>query len=277
MKTNDVPQIVSAEWLSEQHPSVRIVDARWYLQHKSGREEYAKGHIPGAVFVALEDISGHGGPGRHPIPTAEKFMEAMRAAGISRTTHVVAYDDAGGSIAARLVWLLHRFGHRQASVLDGGLQAWRGQLETAVPSYPRGDFEAHLDASVVAVDKVHVNEVRGRDGVLVLDARAGERYRGESEPVDARPGHVPGAKSAPWSENLEGGRFKSPEALRAHYEGLGARQKSEIIVYCGSGVTACHDWLALQRAGFSGVKLYEGSWSDWAADASLPAAKGAEP
>ena len=145
--------------------SVRIIDVRWYLQGKDGREEYARGHIPGAVFVALEDITADQGPGRHPIPSAEKFQEAMRAAGVSRGTHVVAYDDAGGSIAARLLWLLRRFGHTTASVLDGGLAAWTAAgraLTTEVPRPARGDFEAKPDPSIVSVNKAHVDAARAR-------------------------------------------------------------------------------------------------------------------
>lgn len=272
--------IVDERWLREHartDSSVRIVDLRWYLQGKQGRDEYAKGHIPGAVFIDLADITADEGPGRHPIPGADKLTRALRAAGISRGTHVVAYDDAGGSIAARLVWLLHRYGHKHASVLDGGLAAWTaggGELSTAVPQVPWGDFVAELDGGISAVDKGHVDGVRQKADVLILDARAGERYRGEVEPIDARPGHIPGARSAPWADNLRDGRFKSPAELKEHYAALGANEANEIIVYCGSGVTACHDWLALERAGFRNVHLYEGSWSDWARDPSLPAATG---
>ncbi|WP_394826153.1 sulfurtransferase [Pendulispora albinea] len=282
---NDVraAHLVSERWLADvgsKDPSVRIIDVRWYLLGKSGREEYARGHIPGSVFVALEDISADQGPGRHPIPSAEKFTAAMRAAGVSATTHVIAYDDAGGSIAARLLWLLHRYGHARASVLDGGLPAWTAAglpLSTEAATPPAGDFVAKLDPSISALDKVHVNAARERTrsgDALILDARAVERYRGDSEPVDARPGHIPGAKSAPWSSNLREGRFKSSEELKEQYRALGAERAREVIVYCGSGVTACHDWLALKLAGVGGVHLYEGSWSDWARDPALPAATG---
>jgi len=284
---NDVrsAHLVSERWLADvgtKDPAVRIVDVRWYLLGKSGRDEYARGHIPGAVFVALEDISAHEGPGRHPIPSAEKFTEAMRAAGIGPETHVIAYDDAGGSIAARLLWLLHRYGHTRVSVLDGGLPAWTAAglaLETEVPPPVRGDFVAKLDPSISAIDKIRVDAARARTSsgdVLILDARAADRYRGDLEPVDARPGHIPGAKSAPWPSNTRDGRFKSSAELSEQYRNLGAERASDIIVYCGSGVTACHDWLALKLAGFDGVHLYEGSWSDWAADPTLPAARGDE-
>ncbi|WP_394843452.1 sulfurtransferase [Pendulispora brunnea] len=280
MKDVRAANLTDVRWLSDEgakDSSVRIIDVRWYLQGKDGREEYGRGHIPGAVFVALEDITADEGPGRHPIPSAEKFAEAMRAAGVSNGTHVVAYDDAGGSIAARLLWLLRRFGHTKASVLDGGLAAWTAaghSLTTEVPSIARGDFEAKPDPRIVSVNKSHVDAARERGDSLILDARAAERYRGDLEPIDARPGHIPGAKSAPWSLNVRDGRFRSNAELRSHYEALGADRAKEIIVYCGSGVTACHDWLALELAGFDRVKLYEGSWSDWARDPSLPAQKG---
>ncbi|WP_394832906.1 sulfurtransferase [Pendulispora rubella] len=284
MKMKDVraEYLTDVRWLSNEgakDSSVRIIDARWYLQGKDGREEYARGHIPGAVFVALEDITADEGPGRHPIPSAEKFAEAMRAAGVSKETQVIAYDDAGGSIAARLLWLLRRFGHAKAAVLDGGLAAWTAAghpLTTEVPAIARGTFEPNADPRIVSVDKAHVDAARARGDSLVLDARAAERYRGDLEPIDARPGHIPGAKSAPWSLNMREGRFRSNADLRSHYEALGAGRAKEIIVYCGSGVTACHDWLALELAGFDRVKLYEGSWSDWARDPSLPAQKGDE-
>ncbi|HWL85791.1 MAG TPA: rhodanese-like domain-containing protein, partial [Polyangiaceae bacterium] len=173
--SQDVPRVVGARWLSEHAEqtdragALRIVDTRWYLQHKSGREEYARGHIPGAVFLPLEDITAEQGPGRHPIPSAEKFAEAMRAAGISQETHVVAYDDAGGSIAARLAWLLRRYGHRRVSVLDGGLQAWTAEglalstLSThSKDAQAHGDFVAAPDPGVSVVDKAYVNAARAR-------------------------------------------------------------------------------------------------------------------
>jgi thiosulfate/3-mercaptopyruvate sulfurtransferase len=271
--------LVDAAWLASalvNEPTLRVIDIRWYLQGKNGKDEYAAGHIAGAVFVDLADITADEGPGRHPIPGPEKFSLAMRRAGVSATTHVVAYDDAGGSIAARLWWLLRRYGHQRVSVLDGGLAAWTqagNAVTTDVVSVPEGDFQAHLDASVSAVDKRYVDEARSKSHVLILDARAAERYRGDVEPIDRRPGHIPGAKSAPWNANLRDGRFASESELRAHYQALGADAAEEIIVYCGSGVTACHDLMALERAGRTGT-LYEGSWSDWAADESLPAEKG---
>jgi thiosulfate/3-mercaptopyruvate sulfurtransferase len=274
--------LVDAAWLKAhlRDPDVRVVDLRWYLAGKKGAEEYARGHIPGAVFVDLEhEITAPQGPGRHPIPDGAQFERAMRKAGVSPDTHVVAYDDAGGSIAARLWWLLRYYGHARVSVLDGGLAAWTGAgqpLDATPSAYPEGAFRAQAPARERVVDRAYVDRARSDPRVLVLDARASERYRGDSEPVDARPGHVPGAKSAPWAGNLRDGRYLGAEDLRARYEALGAGRAKEVVVYCGSGVTACHDLIALELAGLPGAKLYEGSWSDWARDPSLPAAKGEE-
>lgn len=281
-------ELVSVAWLAQTglfDPALRVIDFRWYLRGKdpavarTGKDEYARGHIPGAVFVDLDEVTAAEGPGRHPIPDADTMTRAMRRAGVSSGSHVVVYDDAGGSIAARLWWLLRRYGHPRVSVLDGGLPAWTDAghpLATEVPSVPEGDFQARVDPAVVAVDKAYVAEARRRDGVVLLDARAADRFRGDAEPIDARPGHVPGAKSAPWAGNLEGGRFKDAGALAARFEALGVDRAREVVVYCGSGVTACHDLLALRRAGVGDerLRLYEGSWSDWAGDPSLPAARG---
>ncbi len=274
------PLLVDAGWLLAHagDPDVRVVDFRWYMQGNQGAAAYAEGHVPGSVFVDLEDVSAPEGPGRHPLPDPARLAAAMRAAGVSRGTHVVALDDTGGAIASRLWWLLRAHGHPRASVLDGGLQAWTaagGALVRDVPAVAPGDFEATPRAPWV-VDKRAVATALSA-GALLLDARARERYRGEREPIDARPGHIPGAKSAPWAENLQDGRFKSAAALRERYRALGATGDVPVIVYCGSGVTACHDILALERAGMGGAMLYEGSWSDWARDASLAAALGDDP
>jgi thiosulfate/3-mercaptopyruvate sulfurtransferase len=281
--TGDSRALVTADWLAErlQRPDIRVADVRWYLPHlgKSGRAEYMAEHIPGAVFVDLDtELAGPpgSGPGRHPLPGPEPFATAMSRAGVGPTTHVVAYDDSGGAIASRLWWLLHYYGHSRASVLDGGIAAWRAvghPLTTEVPSYARGDFKAIVVRDRV-VDKQRVDALRLDPSAIVLDARATERYEGRVEPVDARPGHIPGAKSAPFAENLAAPEptFLNSGKLRDRYARLGVTPEKTVVAYCGSGVTACHTLLALHLAGFPHGLLYEGSWSDWSADPSLPAA-----
>ena len=266
--------LVEAAWLYKHlaDPDVRVIDFRWYLQRRVGREEYFRGHIPGAVFVALEDVTGEEGAGRHPLPTAEQFEREMRKAGVDPDTMVVAYDDAGGSVAARLWFLLGYFGHGAQAVLDGGLQAWGGPLETDAPAVEAGNFRARAaDASLV----LDFDEVRSLRGVPLIDARAGERYRGETEPVDPKAGHVPGALSAPFADNLgPDGRFKSAAELRRRYEALGAQNGA--VFYCGSGVNATHHLLAMEIAGLPNARLYAGAWSDWSRR-DAPVATGPEP
>lgn len=277
--------LVDVAWLAAHRddPALRVIDLRWYLAGKTGAAEYARGHLPKAVFLDLEaELTGPVGPGRHPIPSAEQFERAMRRAGVSADTRVVVYDDAGGSVAARLWWLLLGFGHPRVHVLDGGLPAWVAaghELSAAPSSVPPGDFTAQRDVPLAVVDRHQVDAARERASWLLLDARVPERYRGEVEPIDARPGHIPGARNAPWTANLADGRFAAPAALRARYAALGVAPNKTVVCYCGSGVTACHDLLALALARIPGVraKLYEGSWSDWARDPHRPAALGDEP
>jgi thiosulfate/3-mercaptopyruvate sulfurtransferase len=267
--------VVSTGWLAEhlEDDGVRVADVRWYLDPaRVGRDAYAAGHLPGAVYFDVDrDLSSpggrRGGPlGRHPWPAPERVQEVMRAAGIGPDTFVVAYDDQSGATAARLWFVLRAHGHDRAAVLDGGLTKWLAEgrpLATGVPAYAPGTFEARLRRELLASKE----EVRA--GVpLLLDARAPERYRGETEPVDPRAGHVPGAQSAFFAENLRDGVFRPREELRARYAALGAETATP-VVYCGSGVTACHDLLALHRAGLPG-RLYPGSWSEWSSNPELP-------
>ncbi len=262
---------------------MRVVDVRWYLDSaRHGRAAYLSGHIPGAAFLDVDaDLSApggrRGGPlGRHPWPSEAQVSRVMGAAGIGTGVRVVAYDDQAGAVAARLWYLLRAHGHDMAAVLDGGIVKWIGEgrpVETNVTAPAARDFEARLRPGFVLTrdDMVH----RDRAG-LVLDARVPERYRGELEPIDPRAGHIPGARNAPYTDNLTAAGapvFLPPAALRERYEALGAGQ-SEPIVYCGSGVTACHDLLALEAAGLRG-RLYAGSWSEWCADPALPAETGA--
>ena len=269
--------LVDAAWLKEHaaDPELRIIDFRWYLDGRSGRAAYDAGHIPGAVFVDLEAVTARSGPGRHPLPSAAQFEGEMRLAGVSAGTRVVVYDDAGGSIAARLWWLLRHFGHSQVAVLDGGLQAWTGPVSAVEVQPPSGDCSAQERAGEV-VDR---EAVRARSAqTVLLDARAGERYRGETEPIDPRAGHIPGALSAFWKENLGAdGRLLPAAELRDRYRGLGVAGERTVIVHCGSGVNACHHALAMTVAGLGPPLLYEGSWSDWSRHPDLPAATGPEP
>jgi thiosulfate/3-mercaptopyruvate sulfurtransferase len=284
--------LVSAAWLREHlhDADLRVVDVRWYLSPSSsgkrGADEYARGHVPGAVFADLDRdlagppaVSAETGPGRHPLPSPEAFARVLARLGVTQDTVVVAYDDAGGSVAARLWWMLRWCGQGKGHVLDGGLAAWiaaGGELTTEVPVIPPTP-PAHFEPNrAMVVDKRAVDRLRSAEGALVLDARATERFEGRVEPVDARPGHIPGARSAPFVESLAapGGVFRSREELARRFASLGADRAKTVVCYCGSGVTACHDLLALALTGREDALLYEGSWSDWARDPSLPAATG---
>jgi thiosulfate/3-mercaptopyruvate sulfurtransferase len=278
--------LVSTDWLDRHlgSPDLRVVDVRWYLDPtRRGREAYAAGHIPGAVFLDVDaDLSAPGGArggpsGRHPWPGVEQVTRVLGGAGIGTGTRVVAYDDQAGAVAARLWFILVAHGHDEAAVLDGGLARWESEgrrLDTRVPEAAPRAFVPRFRSRLV----LSKAEMAARDqGLLVLDARAPERYRGEVEPIDPRPGHIPGARSMPFGENLTAGAspvFLPAEVLRARYAAVGADRR-EPVVYCGSGVTACHDLLALHRAGLCG-RLYAGSWSEWSADPSLPVATGEE-
>ena len=259
-----------------------MVDVRWYLDPaRRGRDAYLAGHIPLAVFLDVDaDLSApggrRGGPvGRHPWPPPEQVARVMGAAGIGTGVRVVAYDDQAGGVAARLWYLLRAHGHDEVAVLDGGITKWLAEglpSESVARTAEPKAFVPHLRQGFV-LSKTEV--VARPDGALLLDARAPERYRGDVEPVDPRAGHIPGAKNAPFAANLTGGPlpvFLSPAALLERYAALGA-SGSEPIVYCGSGVTACHDLLALELAGLRG-RLYGGSWSEWSSDPGLPVETG---
>ena len=258
--------IVSGSWLQAHLADVRVVDVRWYLDGRSGRAAYESGHVPGAVYLDVDtDLSEPATEhdGRHPLATPERFAAALARVGIAAGTPVVASDDAGGSIAARLWWMLHVL-DEPVAVLDGGLAAWPGELSTDVPVYAPVD---RAPQPWPAARFVSADEVAGFGGVLV-DARTEARFQSGDPAVDPRPGHIPGAVSRWWGGNLDdSGRFLAADALRARY----AVDGRPVVAYCGSGVTGCHDLLALEIAGVTDTALYAGSWSQWAADPSRPA------
>lgn len=257
-----------------------LLDVRWGLGDPEGRGHYLREHIPGAVYVDLPtELAEPAEParGRHPLPPAAKLQEAARRWGVCEGDTVVAYDDAGNTSAARLWWMLRNAGFTAVYLLDGGLPAWRRAglpLEDGLEPAAPGDVTL-ADARMPVIDAGKAAEWAAH-GVL-LDARAGERYRGEIEPVDPRAGHIPGAVSAPTTGNLDdGGRFLPAEELRLRFAGLGVDATTPTAVYCGSGVTAAHEIAALEIAGISAA-LFPGSFSEWSNDASRPVATGEQP
>lgn len=256
-----------------------IVDCRFSLADPSaGRRAYDAGHLPRSVFADLErDLSGpvvRGRTGRHPLPDPATFAARANAWGIDEHTPVVAYDDAGGAMAARLWWLLRWLGHERVAVLDGGVGAWeRGrELTREVPAPVPRQFRWTLHPELVALAD-EVERARQAPDQRVLDARAADRFRGENETIDPVAGHIPGARSLPFAGNLENGRMLPPDRLRARIEAaLDGVPADRAIAYCGSGVTAAHDVLAAEIAGLPGMRLYAGSWSEWITDPSRPVA-----
>jgi thiosulfate/3-mercaptopyruvate sulfurtransferase len=258
------------------------VDCRFDLADVArGERAYADAHLPGAVYAHLErDLSGPVTPltGRHPLPDATVLAAKCGALGIDGDVQVVAYDDAGGAFAARLWWLLRWLGHEAVAVLDGGLRAWReagGPLSREVPRPTPRQFVARRDDSR-SVDAARLALALDAGRCVLIDARAAERFAGEVEPIDPIAGHVPGARCAPFAANLgPDGLFLPAADLRARYGALlGARAPGELVAMCGSGVTACHDLLALEIAGLPGARLYAGSWSEWIRDPARPVARG---
>ena len=271
--------LVTAEWLQNHLDDrlVRVVDCRWVLgKPGEGRRQYEQGHIPGAVHLDVEGhLSGKEGPGRHPLPAKRDFQKTVSEIGVGRETHVVAYDDGSGAPAARLWWLLRYFGHEQVSILDGGSEIWvkeQRPVDQTIPRYSAAEFVVRPKKKWV-VDKSAVDSLRDQTEVLLIDARAPERYRGEVEPMDARPGHIPGAQNFPFVNVIDPqtGQFFPKEKLKAEFERLGTKEAKTVICYCGSGVTACTDILALKLTGYEAV-LYEGSWSDWSKDLNMAVA-----
>jgi thiosulfate/3-mercaptopyruvate sulfurtransferase len=261
-----------------------VVDCRHELSNvDAGRQQYKGGHIPGAVFADTEhDLSGRktGSNGRHPLPERAALEALFSSWGVGSQSQIVAYDASGGPFAARLWWLARWLGHARVAVLDGGWQAWMAATDwssTEAPEREPGRFVARASLAP-ALDAAQVLALLGRSDQPLVDARAAERYEGRVEPLDPVAGHIPGALNRPWQDNLEQGRFKSPDVLRRDFEQLlGGKPITQVTVLCGSGVTACHHLLAMEHAGLAGARLYPGSWSEWVADPSRPVATGAAP
>ncbi len=268
--------------LAEDPERLRIVDCRWYLGRPGdGRAAWAAGHVPGAIHLDLDDdladLDGFGAPGRHPLPSPAAFAESLGAAGIGDEHLVVAYDDVGGWVAARLWWMLDVLGHREVAVLDGGIEAWTaggGALSTEAPAWPPASL--HLAETWTGV--ISREALKARLGsVVLLDARASARYRGEVEPVDPVAGHIPTARNAPVDGNLVDGRFRPPAELAERFRALGADGSAgPVVTSCGSGTSALHHAIAMRLAGLPDPILYVGSYSDWSRSGE-PIATGDDP
>ena len=270
--------------------AAHLADPQWVLcdcRHdlvdtSAGRRAYGEAHIPGARFVHLDDdLSGAktGHNGRHPLPDPDVLARRLGALGIDRTKQVVAYDASGGCYAARLWWMLRWLGHDTVAVLDGGWSAWIGGGHPTTPEAPRvrpAEFACRVH-SVMAVDAQFVAAHLEQTSVCVVDARSPDRFRGENETLDPVGGHIPGSINRCFKDNLDAtGRFKPADVLKQEFQDmLGARAPAQIIHSCGSGVTACHNLLAMEHAGLAGSRLYPGSWSEWSSDPRRPVARGA--
>ena len=277
--------LISTDELAERlsDPSLALFDVRHDLMHPErwGEDEYAKAHMPGAVFVHVdEDLSGpkNGVNGRHPLPTPEMAAQLFGRVGIDGTKQVVAYDQNNGVFASRLWWMLRWLGHEAVAVLDGGFAKWtrEGRAVTREKSEPKpATFVVRNVAPTV--NSTGVEASLSRHTLLLIDARAPERFRGEVEPMDPVAGHIPGAVNRPASLNVtSSGVFKPANALRAEYQALlGGRPHSDVVHYCGSGVTSCHNVLAMQIAGMPATRIYPGSWSEWISNPARPIAKAA--
>ena len=279
--------LVTVEQLRDhlEDPGWCVIDVRHDLMNvTAGRRAYEAGHIPGASFAHIDDdLSGAktSRNGRHPLPRREDLVQAFRRWGVDDDTQVVAYDAQGGNFAVRLWWLARWLGHARVAVLDGGWPVWlarTGLSSTEQSVRAAGKFSDRPSLMpLVEVDEVVRN--LGKRQRLVLDARTPERYRGEQEPIDPVAGHIPGARNRPWQRNLNPDQtFKSAAALRQEFEAtLGSTAPRQVAHQCGSGVTACHNLLAMEIAGLTGSALYPGSWSEWIADPARPVVVGDEP
>lgn len=270
-----IAPVVDLAWFQENRGKVTLVDVRWYLDGRSGHVAYEQGHIPSAIFIDLETwLSGQGGAdvGRHPLPQPSLFARGMSESGIGDGATVVAYDDAGGVIAARLVWMLRALGEN-AALLDGGLQSYKGPLAigSEMPSQAKFSPRPWPHDRLATIDEA--SDVRN----IVLDARSRDRYQGENEVVDPRAGHIPGAINIPCRENLNAdGTFLPTSILRQRFEEAGVNEGEDVISYCGSGVTACHNLLAMELAGLGTGRLFPGSWSQYSQAVDRPVSTGRE-
>jgi thiosulfate/3-mercaptopyruvate sulfurtransferase len=260
------------------HPEAVLADVRWYLDGRDGRVAFEDGHIPGALWVDLDNqLARHDQPateGRHPFPTPASFAAAMGSLGIANNTLVVAYDDTGGLTAGRLAVMLRMIGC-DAAVLAGGLTAWTGALETGPARTPTPvEFTATEWPNDRLASAEEVERIIAAGGIAI-DARSHARFLGEANKIDKRSGHIPGSRSAPWSEVLNSrGTPRSAAEIREHYKDLGIDDQHEVLAYCGSGVSACMNILAMEEVGLAAPKLYVASWSGWSADPSREAATG---
>ena len=281
--------LVQAETLAMalNRSDIAIVDCRFsLLDPNAGEQAYQTSHLPGASYAHLErDLSDMtpSGDGRHPWPSVAQLTNRLSRWGIGPTSQVIAYDDGDGALAARLWFLLRMIGHEKVALLDGGWAQWTslGLPLSSSPPTTAAQFRAQYDAAQVAFDRVRLFdgddvEAHLHTGGILIDARAAARFRGEVEPMDRVAGHVPGALNRPYSENMVAGRFKSPMQLAEEFRALlGENSPTDVVAMCGSGVTACHNLLAMERAGLKGAGLYTGSWSGWISDVSRPIATGA--
>jgi thiosulfate/3-mercaptopyruvate sulfurtransferase len=274
-----IDPFVDSDFLEQHLGEVVVADVRYYLDGRSGKKAYKAGHIPGATFIDLDwRLTDHDieGGGRHPLPAPAFFQEMLAELGIDDGDTVIAYDDAGGVMAARFVWMLRATG-REAALLDGGIEAWPHPLSTeavdssdAVPAFPEerpwpADRLASIDDAAHAAER----------GIPLIDARPRDRFDGALDNLDPRAGHIPGARNVPCRENLRpDGRLKPVAALRETFAAAGVTGDGDqtVISYCGSGVTACHNLLAMEQAGLGVHRLFPGSWSQWSRDPSRPAA-----
>jgi thiosulfate/3-mercaptopyruvate sulfurtransferase len=266
--------LVSTQELAD-HPQWRVFDCRHDLaKPQLGEEQYREAHIPGALFAHLErDLSAPktGRNGRHPLPDPAAFTAWLGRQGLKSSDQVVCYDAGNGSMAARLWWMLRWIGHDAVAVLDGGLAKWLAEkrpLTAQVPSFPATDYPLRSNASAIDVSELE----KRRAELVLVDARAPARYRGEQEPIDPIAGHIPGARNRFNADNVSPqGTFKHPEQLKTELKAvIGERAPSDVVHYCGSGVAACHNLLAMEIAGLPGGKLYAGSWSEWITDPNRP-------